>query len=54
MLTDILDDLINAHTENEKKRIYRTLEKVGVDRYTAKIMAAARKEELKKDGENKW
>lgn len=43
-LTDLIRDLINAKTPKDKDRIYRLLARVGMDKYTADILA----EELKK------
>lgn len=42
MLSDLIDELIMAAKSRDKKRVeraYRNLEKVGVDRMTARIMA---------------
>lgn len=38
MLNDLLLDLKNATNPKEIERIYRALEKVGVDRITANIL----------------
>lgn len=49
MLTDLLKDLLAALKSKDKKQIeksYRTLEKVGMDRYTARTLII----ELVKDG----
>ena len=40
MLYDLLIDLICASTPQDKERAYRNLERVGVDRATANILAA--------------
>ena len=40
MLMDLILLLLEASTEKEKERAYRNLEKVGVDRRTADMMAA--------------
>lgn len=47
-MRDILMGIINAKTDKEKERLYRILEKVGMDRYTANVLI----EELKKGGKN--
>ena len=39
MLSDLIVNLINANTEEELETAYRNLEKVGVDRYTALLLA---------------
>lgn len=39
MLSDMLQDLINATTRQEKERAFKALEKVGVDRITAVTLA---------------
>lgn len=40
MLMDLVMDLAAATEANEKEKIYRKLERVGVDRRTADVMAA--------------
>lgn len=40
MLYDLLIDLICASTPQDKERAYKQLERVGVDRATANVMAA--------------
>lgn len=40
MLMDLVMELVTATDEKDKERAYRKLEKVGVDRITADIMAA--------------
>jgi len=40
MLSDLIMDLLTAGDEKEKERAYRKLEKVGVDRITANVIAA--------------
>lgn len=40
MLMDLVMELVTATDEKDKERAYRKLEKVGVDRKTADIMAA--------------
>lgn len=40
MLMDLVIDLVQAVDPKEKERAYRRLEKVGVDRATADVMAA--------------
>ena len=39
MLSDLIAALITANTEEETETAYRNLEKVGVDRYTALLLA---------------
>lgn len=46
MLMDLVMELVTATDEKDKERAYRKLERVGVDRITADIMAA----EFWKDG----
>lgn len=45
MLSDMVANLITAKTEKEKETAYKNLEKVGVDRYTADLLAREMKEE---------
>lgn len=40
MLSDLLMNLVTAADQHDKEQAYRQLEKVGVDRMTADIMAA--------------
>lgn len=40
MLYDLLVDLICASTPKDKERVYRQLERIGVDRATANALAA--------------
>lgn len=40
MLYDLLIDLICASTPHDKERAYKKLERVGVDRATANVLAA--------------
>ena len=40
MLEDMVLDLIHADTPKAKERAYRALEWIGVDRMTARVMAA--------------
>ncbi len=40
MLMDLVMDLVIAVDPKEKERAYRNLEKVGVDRRTADVMAS--------------
>ncbi len=40
MLTEMIMDLVTAADPEDKERMYRRLEKIGVDRRTADIMAA--------------
>lgn len=39
MLSDLVAALITANTEEELETAYRNLEKVGVDRWTALLLA---------------
>lgn len=39
MLYDLLVDLICASTPQDKERVYRRLERIGVDRATANALA---------------
>lgn len=48
MLMDLVMDLVIAVDKKEKEKAYRKLEKVGVDRRTADIMAAEFYKEVKK------
>ena len=59
-LEDALNDLIDAYSKKDQKAIekaYRFLEKVGMDRYTARIAASdllkerKAKEEAQRDGQ---
>ena len=45
MLSDLITALMNAKTETELETAYRNLEKVGVDRWTALLLAREMKEE---------
>ena len=49
MLTDLVDELLNAKTEDQKKKAYRKLERVGVDRISANVMAIGRKMQLEEE-----
>lgn len=40
MLSDMIDDLVRADCPQEKEAAYRQLEKLGVDRITADVIAA--------------
>lgn len=40
MLMDLVMELVMAADPKDKERVYRKLEKVGVDRITADVMAA--------------
>ena len=40
MLMDLVMELVTATDTKDKERAYRKLEKVGVDRITADVMAA--------------
>lgn len=48
MLMDLVMELVTASCKEEKEKAYRRLEKVGVDRRTADVMAA----EFTKEGTN--
>lgn len=48
MLMDLVMELVAATEPKEKEKIYRKLEKVGVDRRTADVMAAEFYKEEKK------
>ena len=39
MLSDMIADLITEKTEKERETAYKNLEKVGVDRMTADLLA---------------
>ena len=39
MLQDLIINLINAKTPKEEEKAFKTLEKVGIDRYTAVVIA---------------
>lgn len=45
MLSDMIDDLVRADCPQEKKAAYRQLEKLGVDRITADVIADERRKE---------
>lgn len=45
MLSDLITDLIRAKTPKEKEAAYRQLEKLGVDRITADVIADERRNE---------
>lgn len=45
MLSDMIADLITAKTEDELETAYRNLERVGVDRWTALLLAREMKDE---------
>lgn len=49
MLSDLIMDLIAAKTAAEKEKAYRQLERAGMDRMTARIVAAEMGRD-KKDG----
>lgn len=38
MLHNLLEALINAKTEKEKEKAYKSLERLGVDRNTANVL----------------
>lgn len=45
MLSDMIDDLVRADCPQEKGAAYRQLEKLGVDRITADVIADERRKE---------
>lgn len=45
MLSDMIDDLVRADCQQEKETAYRQLEKLGVDRITADVIADERRKE---------
>lgn len=45
MLSDMIDDLVRADCPQEKEAAYRQLEKLGVDRITADVIADERRKE---------
>ena len=45
MLSDMIDDLVRADCPQEKEAVYRQLEKLGVDRITAVVIADERRKE---------
>jgi hypothetical protein len=45
MLSDMIDDLVRADGPQEKEAAYRQLEKLGVDRITADVIADERRKE---------
>ena len=45
MLSDLIDDLVWADCPQEKEAAYRRLEKLGVDRITADVIADERRKE---------
>lgn len=45
MLSDMIDDLVRADCPQEKEAVYRQLEKLGVDRITADVIADERRKE---------
>lgn len=47
MLSDMINEIIDARNKEERERAFKNLEKVGVDRRTACVMAAAVKKERK-------
>ena len=46
MLTDLFIDLIKAENEKERERAFKRLEKVGIDRATARYVASRMDEEF--------
>lgn len=51
MLSDLIMELVTATEKQDKERAYRRLERVGVDRISADVMAREFSEEMK--GEKK-
>lgn len=45
MLEELVTELANAKTDKEKEKAFRQLERVGVDRLTARVLV----EELRKE-----
>lgn len=45
MLSDMIDDPVRADCPQEKEAAYRQLEKLGVDRITADVIADERRKE---------
>lgn len=45
MLSDMIDDLVRADCPQEKEAAYRQIEKLGVDRITADVIADERRKE---------
>lgn len=54
MLGDLVETLANAQTVKEQEHAYMQLERVGVDRRTAKVMAAGVISDRKKKAIDKW
>lgn len=51
MLTDLIDEVIRAEERGSKKdaeKAYRNLEKVGVDRLTARVIVKERASEIRR------
>lgn len=45
MLSDMIDDLVRASYPQEREEAYRRLEKLGIDRITADVVADERRKE---------
>ena len=50
-LEDMISDIINAANAKEREKAYRILERVGMDRYTANVLAKELYKTLKKNKE---
>ena len=49
MLTDMINDVLEAETAEDLLKAYRALEKVGVDRATARVLANILRKEQQKE-----
>ena len=49
MLADMIDNLLNAKDYSQREKAFASLGKLGVDRTTAKVMAAERKRMQKEE-----
>lgn len=52
MLGDLIQDLVDARTPKEKEKAFRNLERVGMDRMTARILANEKRKEQKDERNN--
>lgn len=50
MLGDLIEELVNAKDKDEKEKVFRELEKVGMDRITAICLAREHRKEREADG----
>lgn len=50
MLADLLKALAEAGNKNEKEKVYRNLERVGMDRMTANVLVAEMRKEATANG----